>query len=53
MAGVAIYGLRIIQNCRQMHQSKMWGGMPLYGSIKCALNIITVLTSYAFRVEEN
>ena len=53
IAGIFLYSLRIIQNIRQMHQNKLWGGMPYYGSIKCSLNIITMITSYFFRVEQN
>ena len=53
LIGIFIYALRILQNIRQMYQSKVWGGMPFYGSIKCTLNIITMITSYLFRLEED
>ena len=50
LAGVFIYGLRIVQNIRQMRQNNVCGGMPFFGSIKCFLNIITITISYLFRV---
>ena len=52
IAGVFLYTMRIIQNIRQMKQNNFIGGMPYYGSIKCFLNIITMLTSYFCRVRQ-
>lgn len=51
IAGIFLYSMRIIQNIRQMRQNNVIGGMPFYGSIKCSLNIITMLTSYFCRIE--
>ena len=53
LAGISLYSIRIIQNCRQMYQNRLFGGMPYYGSIKCLLNSITMITSYLSRKEQS
>jgi xenotropic and polytropic retrovirus receptor 1 len=36
-----------------MYQNRLFGGMPYYGSVKCFLNSITMITSYLSRKEQS
>lgn len=53
ICGVVLFSIRILMNCRIMHQNGKFGGLPLWGIIRSVLNSITMIVSYLSRRTDN